>query len=161
MAVVVADTSPLHYLILIGQDALLGRLYREVFVPPAVLEELTHPAAPSVISAWAKKPPAWLRIQAPTMIPEVFKDLGIGERQALALAEQIHADWVLIDDKAARRSAEQQSLKAKGTLGVLADAARSGLINFGHAVESLQRTTMHLDPALVQRIIDEYERGNA
>ncbi len=46
MAVVVSDTSPLHYLILIGRDSVLEKLYGQVIVPPAVLQELGHPAAP-------------------------------------------------------------------------------------------------------------------
>jgi predicted nucleic acid-binding protein len=43
MAVVVSDTTPLHYLILIGQDSILEKKYRRVLVPPAVLQELGHP----------------------------------------------------------------------------------------------------------------------
>jgi len=50
MAVVVSDTTPLHYLILIGQDSVLEKLYGQVIVPPAVLQELGHPAAPPAIS---------------------------------------------------------------------------------------------------------------
>ena len=46
MAVVVSDTTPLHYLILIGRDSVLKQLYGQVIVPPAVLQELGHPAAP-------------------------------------------------------------------------------------------------------------------
>lgn len=54
MAVVVSDTSPLHYLILIGRDSVLEKLYGQVIVPPAVLQELDHSAAPPAISAWGK-----------------------------------------------------------------------------------------------------------
>ena len=50
MAVVVSDTSPLQYLILIGRDSVLEKLYGQVIVPPAVLQELGHPAAPPAIS---------------------------------------------------------------------------------------------------------------
>jgi predicted nucleic acid-binding protein len=50
MAVVVSDTTPLHYLILIGRDSVLKKLYGQVIVPPAVLQELGHPAAPPAIS---------------------------------------------------------------------------------------------------------------
>jgi len=54
MAVVVSDTTPLHYLILAGQETVLAKLYGQIIVPPAVLQELSHPAAPPMISAWAK-----------------------------------------------------------------------------------------------------------
>ena len=161
MAVVISDTTPLHYLILIGQDGILQKLYGEIMVPPAVLQELGHPSAPGEISGWAKSPPAWLIIRTPKFVPQSFDLLDFGERQALALATEIHADLVLLDDKVARRFAEQVSLKVKGTLGVVADAAKVGLLNFRETVEQLQRTSMHLDAKLAQRIIEEFEKEAA
>jgi predicted nucleic acid-binding protein len=158
MAVVVSDSTPLHYLVLVGHDTILQKLYREIFVPPAVLQELSHPSAPPAISAWAKSPPPWLTVRGPQSVPEGFNDLDLGERQALALAREIHADLVLLDDKVARRRAEQESLKVKGTLGVVADAAKAGLLNFRETVELLRRTSMHMDPKLVQRVVEEYEK---
>lgn len=159
MAVVISDTTPLHYLILIGQENILKKLYGEIVVPPAVLQELGHSSAPSEISNWAKSPPAWVTIRTPYFVPQSFDLLDYGERQALALAQEIKADLVLLDDKVARRFAEQISLKVKGTLGVVADAAKMGLLNFRETVEQLQRTTMHLDAKLAQRIIEEFEKG--
>jgi predicted nucleic acid-binding protein len=50
--VVVADTSPIDYLVLIGQIDLLRRLYQRVLVPPAVLLELTHKRAPEAVRTW-------------------------------------------------------------------------------------------------------------
>jgi predicted nucleic acid-binding protein len=41
--VVVADTSPINYLILIDQIEILPRLYAGVIIPSAILEELKHP----------------------------------------------------------------------------------------------------------------------
>lgn len=158
MAVVVSDTTPLHYLIVIGRVSILEKLYLEIIVPPAVLKELGHPSAPSEVSAWAKSPPRWVKVQAPDSIPQHFDDLDFGERQALALATEIRADLVLLDDKVARRCAEHESLKVKGTLGVVADAAKAGLLDFRETVELLQRTSMHIDAKLVQRIIEEYEK---
>jgi len=157
MAVVVSDTTPLHYLILINQDSVLEKLYGQVIVPPAVLQELGHPAAPPAIFDWVKSPPAWLTVQSPASIPARFDNLDFGERQALALAKEIQADFVLLDDKVARRFAESEALKVKGTLGIVADAAKAGLLNFRATVETLQRTTMHLEPQLAERIIAEYE----
>ncbi len=155
--VVVSDSTPLHYLVIIDCDSVLHKLYGEIIVPPAVLQELMHSAAPPKISGWAKSPPPWLTVRAPQSIPLDFDALDFGERQALALAREIHADLVLLDDKVARRRAEQECLKVKGTLGVVADAAKAGLLNFRETIGLLQRTTMHLDPKLLQRIIEAYE----
>ena len=136
MAVVVSDTTPLHYLILIGRDSVLKILYGQVIVPPA-----------------------WLTVQSPALIPPRFDNMDLGERQALALAKEIHADFVLLDDKVARRFAESEAIKVKGTLGIVADAAKAGLLHFRETVETLQRTTMRLEPKLAERIIAEYEKG--
>ena len=51
--VVVADTSPINYLVLIGQIDLLTRLYTRILIPPAVLAELKHPLAPKPVRNWA------------------------------------------------------------------------------------------------------------
>ena len=161
MAVVISDTTPLHYLILIGQEGILQKLYGEIMAPPAVLQELGHSSAPKEISSWAKSPPTWLIIRAPIIVPPSFDFLDAGERQALALAKEIQADLVLLDDKVARRFAEQASLKVKKTLGVVADAAKIGLVNFRGTVERLQRTSMHLDAKLAQQIIEEFEKKPA
>ncbi len=50
MAVVVSDTTPIHYLILVGRESILERLYGKIFIPPAVLLELSHSSAPFPIS---------------------------------------------------------------------------------------------------------------
>ena len=141
-----------------GQDSVLEKLYGQVIVPPVVLEELGHPSAPQAISRWAKLPPSWLTVQTPAFIPQRFDNLDFGERQALALAKEIRADLVLLDDKVARRFAEKEAIKVKGTLGIVADAATANLLSFRETVETLQRTTMHLEPQLAQRIIQEYEK---
>ena len=159
MAVVVSDTTPLHYLILVGQDSVLEKLYGQVIVPPAVLQELNHQAAPQKILGWAKSPPVWLTVQTPAEIPPRFDNLDFGERQALALAKEIKAELVLLDDKVARRFAESESMKVKGTLGIVADAAKAGLLDFRQTVKTLQQTTMHLEPQLVELIIAEYEKS--
>ena len=138
---------------------MLEKLYQQVLVPPAVVQELRHPAAPPAISAWVKSPPAWLTVQSPASVPARFDNLDFGEQQALALAKEIHADFVLLDDRVARRFAENEALKVKGTLGIVADAAKAGLLNFRATVETLRRSTMHLDAKLAQRIIEEYEKG--
>jgi len=52
MRVVVADTSPIRYLVRIGQIDLLPRLFKTIFLPSAVAEELLHPSAPPSVRDW-------------------------------------------------------------------------------------------------------------
>jgi predicted nucleic acid-binding protein len=159
MAVVVSDTTPLHYLILIGRESILEKLYGKVIIPPAVLSELSHASAPVKISNWATHPPAWVSVATPASIPARFDGLDFGERQALALASEIHADLVLLDDKVARRIAAKESMTVKGTLGIVADAAKANLLDFVATVEQLQHTSMHLDQDVVDEVIRDYNRA--
>jgi len=59
MRAIVADTTPLNYLILIEAAEILPQLYGNVLIPPAVEQELTHPAAPDLVRAWMAHGPAW------------------------------------------------------------------------------------------------------
>jgi predicted nucleic acid-binding protein len=159
MAGVVSDTTPLHYLILVGRECILEKLYGKVFIPPGVLAELGHASAPVQISNWAALPPAWVTVATPGTVPGRYDGLDFGERQALALAAEIKADLVLLDDKVARRAARRESMKVKGTLGIVADAAKANLLDFVETVDALQRTSMHLDQEFVREIVEEYKRS--
>jgi predicted nucleic acid-binding protein len=83
--------------------------------------------------------------------------LDLGERQALELALEIHADLILLDDKVARRVAFRENFHVKGTLGILADAAKANLLNFAETVEMLRHTTMHLEKEVVDEILRVHE----
>ncbi len=160
MAVVVSDTTPLHYLILVGRESILEKLYGKVIVPPAVLTELCHASAPVQISDWATNPPPWVIVAAPKSIPFGFEGLDFGEQQALALAKEIRADLVLLDDRVARRVALRELMKVRGTLGIVAEAAKAKFLDFGDTVDQLQHTSMHLDQEVVDEVKREYERSN-
>lgn len=58
--IVIADTTPVNYLVLIEAADLLPRLFGKVFIPPAVLVELKDPETPSLVRAWLANAPAWL-----------------------------------------------------------------------------------------------------
>ena len=64
MRLVVADTSPLNYLVLIGQVEILPALFEKVFVPQIVRNELRHDEAPERVRRWIGEPPSWLEIAA-------------------------------------------------------------------------------------------------
>jgi uncharacterized protein len=78
MAVVVSDTTPLHYLILVRKEQILEKLYGRLIIPPAVLAELGHASAPVQISSWATNLPAWVTVRKPPSIPERYSALGSG-----------------------------------------------------------------------------------
>ena len=63
--IVVADTTPLRYLVAIERESLLPALYGRVLIPPAVSEELEHESAPEVVRLWLARRPEWLEISSP------------------------------------------------------------------------------------------------
>lgn len=153
--VVIADTSPLNYLVLIEQAQVLPRLYGKVVVPQAVLEELLHPDTPSVVSQWIASAPSWLIIER--NIPPVAGlsgDLDLGERQALELAQAHQPDvLLLIDEDRGRREAERRKIRTTGTLGVLDAAAVAGLLDLPTALTRLQTTNFFVSRELLRRLL--------
>jgi predicted nucleic acid-binding protein len=153
--IVVADTTPLNYLILIGEIEILPRLYGRVIIPPAVQSELAHEAAPPAVRMWAEEGRPWLEVLVPamTMDPEL-KGLDAGEREAIALAEQISACQLIIDERSGRRAAERRGLSVIGTLGVLRAAADEGLLNLQSTIEKLRGTSFHISPEVLGRLLE-------
>ena len=99
--IVVADASPLRYLVLIEAADILPALNGRVLTAPVVLEELSQPHTPEVVRQWAAARPGWLHIRIPSgTLAGLPATLGAGERAAIALAEELHADAPLIDDQA-------------------------------------------------------------
>lgn len=152
--IVVADSGPLHYLILLGQTELLQRLYGEVVIPEAVAGELRAAGAPVTVREWLSAPPSWLAI-APVNeadIATVSDDLDLGERAAIALAEQLRADLLLIDEAAGRSEARRRSLRVTGTLGVLRAAAEANLLDVREVLDRLRATSFYVDEELLAKV---------
>ena len=99
--IVVADTSPLNYLIRLNRVELLAILYGRVAVPKAVATELLHAAAPQEVRSWMSAPPAWLEVHSVSPGNEnSFPELDKGEREAILLATEVKADVLLMDERA-------------------------------------------------------------
>jgi predicted nucleic acid-binding protein len=155
--IVVADSGPLHYLILLEQAELLHRFYDVVVIPEAVLEELSSSGAPRPVSDWLSAPPPWLHVEAvsPDQLGLVTGDLDRGEREAIALALRLRADLLLIDESRGRAEARLAKLRVTGTLGVLAVAARRGLIDPADILRRLRATNFYADERLIRQIFGE------
>jgi len=140
--IVVADASPLQYLVLIEEVQILRALYGRVLTPQAVVRELTQPRTPEVVSGWIAEPSDWLGVRTLSgPLAEFPTTLGAGEREAISLAEELRAEVLLIDDGAGRREAKRRRLAIRGTLGILGLAARHGLTDLWSAIERLRGPT--------------------
>jgi len=155
---VVSDSGPLRYLIVCGCAEVLARLFETVIVPGEVISEMSHPSAPKVVQAWAKSPPAWLRI-APTAPEPATPGQHMGEFAAIRLALQSGIKTLLCDDLAARRRAASQGLEVLGTLGVLEAAANAGLLDLRATLAALLNTNFRISANLV-RELQERAGGN-
>lgn len=163
--IVIADTTPLNYLVLIEQADVLRELYGRVLVPQAVLAELQSSDAPNVVRKWIAKTPEWVEVRQVTPILDAaLRKLGSGESEAIALAQELHADAIIMDEKDGRQEAIQRNLRVIGTLRVLSDAAERGLLDLVKAFERLQMTSFRASQELYQRFLDldeERRRGDA
>lgn len=161
MRVVVADATPLHYLILIGVIEVVPRIFEKIHIPVEVRDELSCEAAPPDVRAWMRQPPVWLEVAAtPFVFAEdpALETLDSGERAAIILAESIRADLLLIDDRAGAVLAQRRGLTVTGTLGILDLASRAGLLDLRDAFVRLQKTNFRYPPSLMEMLLEEGEK---
>jgi predicted nucleic acid-binding protein len=152
---VIADTSPVSYLIQIGAIDVLPALFERIALPQAVQAELLSPRAPSPVRKWIAAAPVWLEIHDTASMPQTA-GLDEGETAAIALAEFLQADVLLIDERVGARVAREKGLRVTGTLGVLDIAAERGLVDFVQAIRKLKRTTFHRPEALLGTLIRKH-----
>jgi predicted nucleic acid-binding protein len=127
---VVSNSGPLINLAKIGQFTLLEDLFQRLIIPPEVFEEVAVRGAGQP-GAMETRTARWIvrrKLRQPYTARLLTAELDRGEAEAIALALQEKADWLLIDERIGRRFAQQAGLKVKGTLGVLVEGVRRGLI---------------------------------
>lgn len=128
-ALVVSDTSPLRALHHLSFVDLLGKLFTVVLVPPAVASELLNSKSsfpPIDVAAWE-----FIRVQAVSdsaKVAELLDDLQAGESNAIALALEVSAPYILMDESDGRAIARAAGLIPIGVLGLLIEAKKLGLI---------------------------------
>jgi predicted nucleic acid-binding protein len=154
--IAVSNTTPLRYLIAIGQDNLLGKLFEKVFVPPAVYEELTEARTPEFVRRRVLSLPNWFEVRKiPATVQASFPvSLHRGEREAILPAEQIRPDILLIDDQIGRTVALDHHLPLSGTLGVLERADVVGLLDdFSGVLDQLRTSGFFISEQLEQALL--------
>jgi predicted nucleic acid-binding protein len=150
--IIVSDTSPINYLVLIREIELLPKLFGEVVIPQAVLDELKQEGTPEAVKNWIASNPQWLEIQNAKAIDQTIT-LGAGEREAISLAVELNADLVLIDDRKARKAAIERGLNVAGTINILESASKRGLVILAEAFKKLEQTNFRIAPSLLAEIL--------
>jgi predicted nucleic acid-binding protein len=156
MLPIVADTTPLNYLVLIDAVGVLPRLYGRVLIPPSVLAELADPLAPAQVRAWVMQSHSWLHV-VPLRAPadSSLMHLDAGERDAIALAAEQRTTLLLMDERDGAAAARALNLKVVGTLGVLDIAAARGWLDLQDMFSRLRQTTFRSPHRLLATMLKQ------
>lgn len=132
--IVVSDSSPLIALATVGELNLLHELFGEVLVPGRVWDEISHADRPGTESI---RTAAWLRTIAvadDSHLLALQTEVDEGEAEAMALAVEVQADFLLLDERRARNLAISMGFEVIGVVGVLLRAKRNGVLDQVRAV---------------------------
>jgi hypothetical protein len=128
----VSNTSPILNLAVIDRLSLVREQFTTVAIPKGVLKELrieeNLPGSKKILDALEAK---WLQveeIQDSAMLRILKRELDVGEAEAISLAAETSAQWILLDESEARRIAKDLGLKVTGVLGILLRACRQNRI---------------------------------
>lgn len=156
MQSIVADTTPLNYLVLIQATDILPSLYRRVLIPPAVKVELAHANTPAIVRAWISQPPLWLEVvNLKQPVDSALAHLDEGEREAISLASELQAALLLMDERDGVTIARQRGLKVIGTLATLDIAAVHGFVDLQTMFDRLSATTFRSPLRLMVSMLEQ------
>ena len=156
-AAIVTDSSPLIALAIIEQLELLPKLYPRVLIPPAVWNEVTVKGV-GLPGAQAISQIQWFEIESPPAQGVAALSILVdrGEAEALALAQAIPNSIVLLDDAQARRVAERLGISRIGTLGILRQAKKRGLISeVKPYIEQLKVSGLYIHNNVVNLVLSD------
>jgi uncharacterized protein len=154
VVIVISNTSPITNLAAIRQFDLLRYLYRRLFIAEAVWDELgtfgrSWPGRSEVASA------TWIERREVRNVPVVEAlrgDLDRGEAETIALALELSADLVLMDEREGRHAAQRLGLRTVGVVGILLDAKRQGhLAELRPHLDALREAGFYLSQPVYRR----------
>jgi len=151
---VVVNNTPLVGLWLLDRLDLLRLLYGSVLIPREVRNEFL--AADSSARRQKLEKASWIAVRTVSGERRVLSYTGLdrGEAEVLALAEEVDASLVILDERKGRKYAQRMGFSLTGTLGVLLVAKERGhLASLEQALATLASQGFHLHPALVQEAL--------
>nr|VFJ75658.1 MAG: Predicted nucleic acid-binding protein, contains PIN domain [Candidatus Kentron sp. FM]VFJ75931.1 MAG: Predicted nucleic acid-binding protein, contains PIN domain [Candidatus Kentron sp. FM]VFK21501.1 MAG: Predicted nucleic acid-binding protein, contains PIN domain [Candidatus Kentron sp. FM] len=143
---VVSDTSPLIALSKIDQLPILGKLFREILIPPSVSDEFLRNCTASEEMAFRDACRRFIRVTKPERSFPFNRRLDAGERDALALAME-KGFAIIIDDRKGFNEAREQKLIAVSTRAVLRIAEEKNIIPNYSALERALKEKRYFPPA--------------
>lgn len=160
--IVVCNAGPLITLTKIGRLHLLRDLFGQIRIPQAVYEEVVLRGTGRV-GAPETREANWIATQSAgdrLSVALLREDLGMGESEAIVLAQEVKATWLLLDDALARRKAKRIDIPVVGTLGVLLMAKSAGLIDtVKPALDDLRKTDFRASQRVLNDVLIKAGEG--
>lgn len=156
--IIIADSSPLISLAIIDMLELLEYYFDEVYVPYAVYKEVSVYDKP-----FSEKLKQYLKNKVSTveninMVSVLNERIDLGEAEAITLAFEKKADFIILDDLKARKTAKRNGLNVIGTLGLLLEAKKEGKIKkLKECIQIFSDNDIRLSEKLIKDILIEAE----
>jgi len=155
--IVVSDTTAITHLAKIGALNILHQLYTTIYIPDAVYVELTSHGLKNPGSYEAQTYP-WIKrvsVKDKPLVDTLLKTLDAGESEAIALAKQMNADLLIIDEKLGRGHAKKMEITIVGMVGVLLSAKKKGVtLKVQPYLDRLITTGFKLSPKIYNMALD-------
>lgn len=153
--IVVSDTSPISNLLQIGDLDLLRLLFEEIVIANGVFSEICEIEQQAEVLAnqnWIKT----AAVSDTVLKNKLLKDVDAGEAEAIVLAIELNADFLLMDETKGRAIAESHNLKVIGILGVLLQAKEKGLIPEvkTHLQKLIDDAGFWLNPKIIEKVLE-------
>lgn len=161
--IVISDTSPISNLLLIGQLPLLKALYKQLIIPETVFHEIKALEAFG-IDIDCIETADWIEVKAVrdrAFVEALAAEVDRGEAEAIALAKELTADRLLIDERIGRQVAQRYGLPITGLLGVLTAAKQDNLVSELKPVldRLIQQAKFRVHPDLYQQILKSVDEA--
>lgn len=157
--IVVSNTTPLIGLAIIQRFDLLQQLFGEVYIPQAVYAESVTAGREEGGAKREVSGATWIKVvnvQDRLAVDVLLDELDLGEAEAIVLARELNADWVLMDERKARRKLMQLGINKIGTLGILLKAKQEGLLEtIRPDIEKLQQQSFRMSQSVVDAVLEQ------
>ncbi|HMN89993.1 MAG TPA: DUF3368 domain-containing protein [Saprospiraceae bacterium] len=154
--IIVSDTTPFSNLLQIDELGLLSTLYQQIIIPTTVFSELKI-LEKRGFSIQSGINAGWIIIKSPQyydVVNELLTFIDPGESEAIALAIELQADYLLMDEKEGRQEARARAIPVIGTLGILLEAKKRGLIpNVKTKMDALRNINYWISEELYQQML--------
>ena len=147
---IIGDSSALVSLATMDRLDLLEKIFGKIYVPQAVYDEVTISYKPQSV-----KLKEFLSNKVVSVELDISKmGLGQGELEAIALYKNMNSDFLLIDDRRAKKFAQLNGVNVIGSLGVMILAKESGLMeSIRDDLEKLVSSSLFISQSLIDRVL--------